>query len=192
MPTQCNLRSPAPPIQHQAPIPRRKSGRCSGKCCGSHQSTRRHSLMRVIHLCMSIPFLNSGQRDLLVGLKVGLLLATSFHSPCGTARWRYAMAAKQCGSIEGRENPGPQTWSSSAMLVPLMFRKSYIMYKLQHEVVSRSKKIWVFLPYIHGLKYCAKDERSHVAVPSFLYLRSTRMFVCICTSLHLCISTSLH
>jgi hypothetical protein len=42
------------------------------------------------------------------------------------------------------------------------------LYKLEHEVVSWSEKIWVFLPYIHGSKGCAKDERGHVALSSLL------------------------
>jgi len=53
-----------------------------------------------------------GIRNVLVGDSAGLLLAMRFHSPRGTACWRYAIAAKQCGSIEGREKAGPQTWSS--------------------------------------------------------------------------------
>jgi hypothetical protein len=51
-----------------------------------------------------------------VGLKAGSLLAISCHFPCGTACCRYAIAAKQCASIEGRPNAGPQTCSSSMVL----------------------------------------------------------------------------
>ena len=116
--TQCNQQLPALPVLHQAPILLTKSAQCNGRCCGNHQSRHRHFLTRAIHLWMLISFINDGWGSILVGLSVGLLLATSFHSPSGTARWRYAMAAKQCGSIEGRENPGPQTWSSRAMSWP--------------------------------------------------------------------------
>ena len=52
-------------------------------------------------------------RRVLGGLKAGLQLAISCHFPRGTACWRYAIAAKQCASREGRPNAGPQTWSSS-------------------------------------------------------------------------------
>jgi hypothetical protein len=107
--TLCNQRPPGLPTQHPAPNLRRKFVLRSGRCCGSHRSTHRRFLIRATHLCILAIFLSSEQRGILVGLNVGLLLATSFHSPRGTARWRYAIAARQCGSIEGRENPGPQT-----------------------------------------------------------------------------------
>lgn len=54
-----------------------------------------------------------GAGRVLVGLNAGLQLAISCHFPRGTACWRYAIAAKQCASREGRPNAGPQTWSSS-------------------------------------------------------------------------------
>jgi hypothetical protein len=108
--TLCNQHPPALPTQHPAPNPRQKSALCSGKYCGSHQSIHRHFLTRAAHLCeLLVTCLVKDLRSILVGLSVGLLLATSDHSPGGTARCRYAMAARQCGSIEGRENPGPQT-----------------------------------------------------------------------------------
>jgi hypothetical protein len=46
---------------------------------------------------------------ILVGLNAGSLLAMSCHCPRGTACWRYAIAARQCASSEGRPNAGPHT-----------------------------------------------------------------------------------
>jgi hypothetical protein len=45
----------------------------------------------------------------LVGLRAGSLVAINCHFPRGTACWRYVIAARQWGSIEGREKAGPQT-----------------------------------------------------------------------------------
>ena len=42
--------------------------------------------------------------------------ATTTHRPCGTVRFRYAIAAIHSASIEGSPNAGPHTWSSSTIL----------------------------------------------------------------------------
>ena len=95
--------------------------RCSGIYFGTRQSRCLHSLMLGAHLqgTVSRGRARLSGRTVLVGLNVGSLLAISSHFPRGTACCRYAIAAKQCASIDGREKAGPQTWSSSIALATM-------------------------------------------------------------------------
>lgn len=115
--TLCSLPPPAQATQHQAPILPPRSELSSGRYCGTRQSRYRCRcfLMQGARLWRGV---RTGLRytrvgSVLVGLKAGSLEAISCHWPRGTACCRYAIAARQCASMEGRPNAGPQTWSSS-------------------------------------------------------------------------------
>lgn len=53
----------------------------------------------------------------LVGLELVSELATRIHCSGGTAWARYAVAARHCGSMDGKENAGPQIWSSRTIAI---------------------------------------------------------------------------
>ena len=56
--------------------------------------------------------------DVLLGANIGLLLGTILHLGAlatlrGSKHLQYAIAARHSGSMDGRPNAGPQTWSSN-------------------------------------------------------------------------------
>lgn len=61
-------------------------------------------------------------RHLPVGETEGSLLAISSHEPLGRTSAQYAMTARHCASIEGREKAGPHTCSCST-IVACVWRK---------------------------------------------------------------------
>jgi hypothetical protein len=114
--TQYNPHPPALVTQHQAPILQQRFAPSNGRYCGIHQSRYRYRCYAGRAARLGLVLEREGNAIagcILVGLKDGSLDAIRFHCPRGTACCRYAIAAKQCASMEGRPNAGPQTWSSS-------------------------------------------------------------------------------
>lgn len=115
---QLTLYSPHPLAlanQHQVPIRLQILVPGNGICFEIHQSIYLHQYF--VKLAVDLPSCQghplARMEDSLVGLRDGSLLAIICHCPRGTACCRYAIAARQWASIEGRPNAGPQTWSSS-------------------------------------------------------------------------------
>ena len=114
-------------------------------------------------------------RHVLVGLRVGSLLATRDHWPRGITCCMYAIVAKHCASMEGKPNDGPQICSSRTMID--IMRKVCAGFCAKYEVYSGVVR---FASKICGLKYWlfevwAKDPGSKDdEIEDWTWLKSAR------------------